>query len=96
MKNNEQEFWFLNISKANEVCSSCGCKKCINQNSIDETIRQNRIFLISENVINGLRTEDFSCAIMHYNQDCMKNCVCTRAQLEMPIESYCFWSYNLT
>lgn len=96
MKNKEQDFWFLNINKVKERCSSCKFKMFLNQNDISEAISQNRIFLISENVINGIKTEDFSCAIIHYNKECMKNCVCTREKLEKPIESYCFLAYNLT
>lgn len=99
MTHSENKTTFLNLDKVCEVCSECRKtqkhnRRLWNKNTILKDIsKKNDLFIISENYSKKVSYKNFSCALSHYNKECMKNCVCSICELEKPIENYFFWSY---
>lgn len=92
---------FLNLDKINEVCLECKknqlrSRRVRDKKAILEKLScSSNVFLISEEHSEITAYKDFSCALAHYDKECMKDCVCSGNKLEKPLENYNFWAYSI-
>lgn len=99
MANFINENLFLNLDKVSEVCLEC--KKMQKRNRrlwnkraiLKEISEKKNLFIISENHRKKVSYKYFSCALSHYNKECMKKCLYKPCDLEKPLEQYSFWTY---
>ena len=90
---------FINLDKVNNICIECKknqlrSRRVWNKKDIIKKIAEsNNIFFITENYSKNVTYKDFSCARAHFDKECMKDCICSKNELEKPIENYHFWAY---